>query len=355
MIASSNRRIFVARNKRQPLKQLVVKLSDDNRELDFFQSFADIEKATDHLVECVEWGEWTVVNYTCYALIIERGEKNCADCLRFLRRRSFARYRCIDHVVRALEFLHSHNWIHGDIKLDNVVKFGDDKGYKLIDLDHAKQIGSHMHQHCTAEYCPPEMAKYFIGRTNSLLASDKFDIWCLAVFVLKLFLKTDVMPEFVGLDNNQVVQRIASPDFNFNQSLEASDLELPQKRRLARCLHPDPAQRGTLKDIMAILPVLKPMTESITVFKDPNVASFSTSQGRSTDLAPARVLDHPVPCIWTLDGVTGPPPQGGELRRTMFVARFLCEMRNDSSQCEYFPQSPFCKPRDNRNLCVMPF
>ncbi|KAF0735899.1 hypothetical protein Ae201684P_021477 [Aphanomyces euteiches] len=358
VIASSNHSIFRVLNKRQPLKQLAVKLSDCRREMDFFESINGIENANEHIVECVEWGELTLANYKCYATIMERGLNNCSDRRRFLRRDKFARYRCIEHVAHALRFLHSQRWIHGDIKLENVVYFGDEAGYKLIDLDHAIHIQTAMSAHCTHEYCPPEMASFILGHTRALAASEKFDIWCLGVLVLKLFVEGDVLHEFEGLSDDGILQLIASPDFALVESLDECSLELSQKRRLARCLHPDPARRGTLDDILAILPRTTTMRTAHPRVQQPSASHFRPPEppAAKPQAPPAipkpqvtpssnQVKDVPLPCMWKLEGASDPLPRGDKLRSLSLRIVFSCEMR-DGTPCEFDVDA------QDTNLCL---
>ncbi|KAH9076629.1 hypothetical protein Ae201684P_010569 [Aphanomyces euteiches] len=54
--------IFRELIKRQPLKQLAVKLSDCRREIAFFESNNGNENASEHVVKYVERGELTLAN-----------------------------------------------------------------------------------------------------------------------------------------------------------------------------------------------------------------------------------------------------------------------------------------------------
>ncbi|KAH9158934.1 hypothetical protein LEN26_002633 [Aphanomyces euteiches] len=75
-IKSSNRPTFRAVNDRQPQKLFVVKLSGKRRDLVLIESCLDDEKRCHLVVECVDWGEWNVAGYKCYAIIMERDTKN---------------------------------------------------------------------------------------------------------------------------------------------------------------------------------------------------------------------------------------------------------------------------------------
>ncbi|KAH9123368.1 hypothetical protein AeMF1_005625 [Aphanomyces euteiches] len=311
IIGTANQGIFRAYNERQPWKHLAVKLSDNSHEMDFYKSVVDIEKAKDYFVECFESGAWYVRGYKCFAVILQRGGRNCEDYCQYLLKDSIAKYRFIEQILAATQFLHSQGWIHGDIKLENVAYFEAEARFKLMNMDHAQNIDAAMSKHCVSEYCPPELAMYILGHKKILNASAKFDTWCVAVLVLKLFLKDGVINEFSGLDEKAIIQLIASPDFNLDHSLNASDLKPPQKQIFALCLHPDPEKRGTLDDILSILP------ERTSLWIK---------------------LSRSIPFAWRLDGVIEPLPRGKALREMSLRLTSLCEMRESSSRCEHFYQ-----------------
>ncbi|KAH9148620.1 hypothetical protein AeRB84_008070 [Aphanomyces euteiches] len=75
-IKSSNHPTFRAANDRQPQKLLVVKLSYERSDLDSIESCLDDETRCHLVLECVDWGEWNVAGYKCYAIIMERDTKN---------------------------------------------------------------------------------------------------------------------------------------------------------------------------------------------------------------------------------------------------------------------------------------
>ena len=62
------------------------------------------------------------------------------------------------NLATCLLHLHLRHWVHGDIKLRNVIKREDDS-YQLIDFDTARAFGEPMSASVTPRYCPPEKAK----------------------------------------------------------------------------------------------------------------------------------------------------------------------------------------------------
>ena len=143
VVSSRSQNGYRVRNLHQPWKHLAAKICEDSHEMDFYMSLSDNEKAGNYLVECVEWGEFIISDFKFFALVImERGGENCADYFQVLQRDNVARYHCIEHVIKALQFIHSLGWIHGNINLENVVHFELGRTYKLANMDFAQQVGA---------------------------------------------------------------------------------------------------------------------------------------------------------------------------------------------------------------------
>ncbi|KAF0685867.1 Aste57867_22298 [Aphanomyces stellatus] len=180
----------------------------------------------------------------------------CNERLERLQHNDFQRFSCLKEILDAIGVFHDLGYLHGDMKLENVVYFGNEVGYKLIDFDNTAKLGTLMTKHCTAQYCPPEMAKYILGHSTELRVSTAFDVWCAAVLVLHLFVKPGDMKEFINIADNDILKTIALSDFSFQASIDAADLSDRKKKILANCLPIDPAERGTLKDLECLLPTL---------------------------------------------------------------------------------------------------
>ncbi|KAH9150644.1 hypothetical protein LEN26_004042, partial [Aphanomyces euteiches] len=283
-VESRNSNIFRCRCELDQNKQFVVKLSKDRHEIDVLNSLVGIEGAAEYIMQIVGWCEWTGANYTCFALIMERGEENGSDCIWLLRKDALATYRFMNQLVLAVKCLHGQGWIHANIELDNITDFGHEMSYRLMGFDQARKIGEKLQQCSLTKFCPPEMATRLMGDVSDLEASESFDVWCVAVIILQIFLTDNEFQEFSGLDYHQVQQRIASPDFNFNLSLEASDLDGQQKDILARCLHRDPTQRGTLDDIFCLLSGSGPRSLGFVPSCDANLMKMSSSEAENTVL-----------------------------------------------------------------------
>ncbi|KAF0719072.1 Aste57867_1302 [Aphanomyces stellatus] len=192
---------------------------------------------------------------------MECGSTNCAERLPRLQANKFLRFSFLKKVLDAIRVVHELGYIHGDIKLENVVYFGDETCYKLIDFDNSARLGDLWTKHCTEEYCPPEMAKFMLGHTDNLITSPSFDVWCAAVLVLKLFVYQGHLREFMTIDNEDILKKIAKPGFSFQASIAAADLSERKKEWLAKCLDVDPTTRGTLDDLARLAPSLKTTTK----------------------------------------------------------------------------------------------
>lgn len=118
------------------------------------------------------------------------------------------RVHILRDVVNALEFLHDHEIVHGDLKPDNIVSFsflGEGAiRWKLIDFDQSYDLNSHRslpltlmggrdNIGCTPHYCAPELIGMLSGSVKNenmspLLVSPDLDIWSLglvAVYTLR--------------------------------------------------------------------------------------------------------------------------------------------------------------------------
>ncbi|KAF0688707.1 hypothetical protein As57867_019627, partial [Aphanomyces stellatus] len=241
IISASNHTIVRVEHPRKRHQVWVAKLSDQRHEVDFFDAVYklgpdDVARATRHFVQCEEWGEVKVLSYKCFAVVMERGLANCAERLPLLQVNDFLRFSCLKEVLDAIRVVHELGYIHGDIKLENIVYFGDEAGYKLIGFDNSARPGDLWTKHCTEVYCPPEMAKFMLGHTDDLIVSHAIDVWCAAVLVLKLFVHQGHLLEFMAINNEDILNEIAKPGFSFRASIAAADLSERNKEWLAKCL-----------------------------------------------------------------------------------------------------------------------
>ncbi|ETV69924.1 serine/threonine protein kinase [Aphanomyces astaci] len=246
VLGESNHCVFKAINKKRPSDDLVVKLTQQDKE--------DVVKLSQRVVVCEEWGAVDVLGFQCQALIMEKGQYSVGDQLRHLQGHQYPRYRCLEDILDAVVTLHQLQYVHCDLKPENVVFFGDSDGYKLVDFDNARPARTPLTKNCTEQYCPPEMAHFMLGHTTDPpVATTKYDVWCTAVLVLKLFSKPGAsLIEFN--DGVPLLDTIASPMFSFAESVSLTQLSSDRQKSLLKCLHIDPKQRGSLQDLVDLLP-----------------------------------------------------------------------------------------------------
>ncbi|KAF0692475.1 Aste57867_16466 [Aphanomyces stellatus] len=144
---------------------------------------------------------------------------------------------------------------------DNFVLFNDQ--FKLIDFECTELIGEDVEApHFTREYCPPEMERfYFNQKLNSeatpMKASTALDVWSAAVLVLQLFSRRGYLIEFENLEKeDEIPESIASSIFSFRESIDDAVFSQEKRKILEMCLCIDPAGRGTLEDILRLIPQL---------------------------------------------------------------------------------------------------
>ncbi|KAF0704261.1 hypothetical protein As57867_007372, partial [Aphanomyces stellatus] len=210
------------------------------------------------IIDCKSWGSVDFASLRVHVLILERGAATCLERFPLIQGNRMRRYDSLQQICDAVKSCHKLSHVHGDIKPENIVCI--DTPYpmlKLIDFDNATPLGQNMLKHCTPENCPPEMAAFILGHTTGpVVAHTSFDVWCAAVLTLKIFFKGDQLLEFMHLsEHDDILRVIAHPDFSFQRSLEETNLKPVQRERLAKCLEVDPARRGTLGDLLAIIPV----------------------------------------------------------------------------------------------------
>uniref|UniRef100_A0A8C9RLH9 Protein kinase domain-containing protein n=1 Tax=Scleropages formosus TaxID=113540 RepID=A0A8C9RLH9_SCLFO len=131
--------------------------------------------------------------------------------------------RYIRQVCEALEFLHSKNYGHFDIKPENIV-FTTRSGYniKIIEIGQARYLtpGDNLRiQFTTAEYCAPEIHQCDMVSTVT-------DMWSVGVLVYVLL---SGLNPFTAETNQQMIEHISKAEYSFDDetfksaSLEALD------------------------------------------------------------------------------------------------------------------------------------
>lgn len=134
---------------------------------------------------------------TCCGDLSRKGAKHCLSNDREM-------CRTLLHITRALLFLHSRLFVHGDLKPANVMWFGGCGGsWKLIDLDGlrtpAEVVDMRDADFYTALYAPPELARA-VADAGPLRLSRRLDVWALGATVLELELLSPALwPRFEAM------------------------------------------------------------------------------------------------------------------------------------------------------------
>jgi serine/threonine protein kinase len=137
-------------------------------------------------------------------------------------------------LLEAVEYLHSKNISHGDIKIENVVS-DQEKNIRLIDFEFSNQSEARLNFFGgTLEYAPPEILKGipFYGM--------KADLWSLGVF---LFVLLSGEHPFNG-DRKEILKQIEREEIDF------SEIPKGAKEIIRKLLIINPDDRQNVKEIL---------------------------------------------------------------------------------------------------------
>lgn len=178
-------------------------------------------------------------------LVMECGLTNLGHYIEANDRKldSIHRIQILREALEAIDFLHDHHIVHGDIKPENFVCFYSSDGmqrWKLIDFETSfDKNTSAPSNHYSLQYAAPEMV-------NSQVSNDaeKMDIWSfgmVSVFVLKgrdFWSQFDKSREFtlsmIYLLDDHSITRFLRHEFNEKESSFLDDcLKMDPKARLS--------------------------------------------------------------------------------------------------------------------------
>uniref|UniRef100_A0A1A9WAA5 non-specific serine/threonine protein kinase n=1 Tax=Glossina brevipalpis TaxID=37001 RepID=A0A1A9WAA5_9MUSC len=168
---------------------------------------------------------------------------------------SFDELKCCDifkQLIDAVRHIHEKRYIHGDLKMENIIFAGDDMDQiKLVDFGAAcynsKRNKWNDVPRYTVDYAPPEALQHPEYATYSA----SFDIWCLGATLYSIFMghtpfrhgRTDRHVNIGTLKQRILEDEVFTYTHRWNQaSLELRNLVL-------RCLQKDIAKRPTLEQI----------------------------------------------------------------------------------------------------------
>ncbi len=191
---------------------------------------------SDHIVKMFETYE--TQKHICIVM-----EYICAgDLLSYIRKRSklneqIAKY-IFKQIILGLQFIHNHNIVHRDIKLDNILIDLDNK-IKICDFGVSKRVVNNdkMFDHCgTPTYIAPEILR------NKGYEGFGVDVWSSGVVLYAMLSGT--VP-FKGNDLNELHDVIMKGSYK-----EIKDISNEASHLLKCILEVDPRKRISVNDIL---------------------------------------------------------------------------------------------------------
>ena len=89
-------------------------------------------------------------------------------------------------VLIGIEYVHRKQIVHCDLKPSNIVFFGADLRWKLIDFDMARKANKYRATSFTAAYAAPEALKEFYREGNLPLARPSLDLWSFGIIAYEV-------------------------------------------------------------------------------------------------------------------------------------------------------------------------
>lgn len=121
-----------------------------------------------------------------FGIVMAHHGQNLSDWLEYMgvsMDRSKIKFNYLEQIALGLEYIHSNNILHLDLKLDNIV-VNDNHQIKIIDFGSAEYMTNGIaHSNkikCTVTHRPPEG---FIGSNN---LTTKSDIWSFGIIIYEL-------------------------------------------------------------------------------------------------------------------------------------------------------------------------
>lgn len=164
-------------------------------------------------------------------------------------------------ISQGLHFLHRHNILHADIKLANILLFGNDMSAKITDftlsmvkkytcLDYSDDIPYNAYgttMICTANYRPPEVWK-------RLEFNQKADIWSLGCLIFEMINQQSVFPyRLYGENPNTALDIIKMFFDDIDKYMTTYSIEYQRDHPLLsmvfRCLSYNPKDRPDAREL----------------------------------------------------------------------------------------------------------
>jgi len=153
----------------------------------------------------------------------------------------------MEQLFQGIEHLHSHNVVHRDIKMENIL-LNDKFGIKLTDFGFAKLLndGERLYDLCgTLSYLAPELIRASMG-VNKAGYGVEVDMWACGVLLYTLITGH---PPFSHHKQLQLMRQIQ--DAKYNKNCEAWKQLSPSVQTLiGSLLQPNPSERLTAKQAL---------------------------------------------------------------------------------------------------------
>lgn len=157
--------------------------------------------------------------------------------------------RLMYQILHGLKFLHDHNYIHGDLRPDNILLSEDLKTVKICDFGLSHIVGSRQNIELGPElYQPPEY-KRNEEEWHKLPLQDqlKLDIWSFGCLMYYFFHNTYIPDIYLYESFIEYKDRL----YPFLSSISNNDLEL---NILKGCLNPIVSERLTVSQLIDLFP-----------------------------------------------------------------------------------------------------
>jgi ankyrin repeat protein/serine/threonine protein kinase len=160
--------------------------------------------------------------------------------------------RLFEDLVRCVQHLHLNQFIHGDIKPQNIVRNAENR-LVLIDFDGSCKIGLPVGHKVSMAYAPPEMLFFDTAeheyRLLPLLAQPNFDVWSLGVVLYQMCTRGYLFSSGHDMDYHQC-QQLSEWQNSFKFERLNSIDNVPARNLVSRMLSKDSELRPSLSAIL---------------------------------------------------------------------------------------------------------